>query len=1300
MKLLIVDNDVQTCRQLEAVLKNQYQIQIARTGREALELLKNEHVDGIIAEMVLPEMDGFQLWWALKQDKTLKNIPFIFIDTDTEYKSFFFNLRVSILKKSQIKSDILNRLQDMLHPPHPQLLVNEDAPQKQYKSLFENAPIGIYRTTPDGRTVMANPTLVRMLGYSSFEELAQKNLEEEGPCAGYPRSVVKELLARDGQIIGLESTWTRRDGTTVFFRENAKAVRDSTGGVLYYEGTIEDITKRKHAEEQLQKNENRFRALVRNSSDIIYVLDSQGIIQYVSPNVQQILGYYEDISPDDRLRVMDFVHPDDVAAAAAMLAALKENPDKTMAFEVRIRDINKSYKWMEVWGKNLLDDPAVLGIVLNVRNITGRKQAEEELKESEEQYRTIVELSPLGIVTTDIKGVVNSCNTAFLTLTGFEKGDIVDRHFTRTPIVRMRDIPRFLKMFSSAVRKKKQFSSEFTWVHKDGSTRIGEASINPMRKKGNLTGIQAIVRDITEKKQSEEQLRESEQKYRNIVELSPFGIITVDMKGVITSCNTAFSRLTGFDKKDIVGKHFTQVPTGRARDIPHYFHIFGTLLMGKIPKPFEFKWQHKDGSTRLGEVYFSRMKKGRKTTGIQVLLQDITERKKTEEKLRHSEEKYRTLVENLHVGVYRATAGKHGSFIDVNQEFVQMLGYKDKEELMKLPISDMYVNLGDREKFSKKISSRGFVKNEELHLKRKDGTPVIISDTATTVYDTDGTILYFDGISEDVTERKRVEEELKKYRHHLEDLVEERAAELKKTNEQLQKEIYDRISAEELLAAEKEQLSVTLRSIGDGVITTDIEGTIVLINKVAEMLTGYTQEEAVGKPLKEVFHIINEKTRIPCENPVEKVLNRGTVVGLGNNTVLVAKDGTEKVIADSGAPILDKNSRTIGVVLVFRDITEKRKLEQRVLRTQKLESLGILAGGIAHDFNNILTAILNNVTLAKMYAADNKIQAKLIKVEKASLQARNLTQQLLTFSKGGKPIKKTISITRLVRDSVSFALRGSNVRCHFYMKDDVWPVDVDEGQISQVINNLIINADQAMPDGGIVRVYAENVVITPEDELPLDPGNYIKITIADEGVGIAEKYVPKIFDPYFTTKQKGSGLGLATCYSIIKRHNGHIDVESEVGVGTIFYMWLPTSVKKGIEKQPETAMAAGRGNVLLMDDEEIVLEAASEVLQYLGYTVTTAKDGKEALELYTKALTTDPFDVVIMDLTIPGGMGGKEAIQELLMLDPGITAIVSSGYSNDPVMANYKKYGFKGVVTKPYTIEELSTTLSETLKDS
>ena len=520
-------------------------------------------------------------------------------------------------------------------------------------------------------------------------------------------------------------------------------------------------------------------------------------------------------------------------------------------------------------------------------------------------------------------------------------------------------------------------------------------------------------------------------------------------------------------------------------------------------------------------------------------------------------------------------------------------------------------------------------------------------------------------------------------------------------------DIDDQKRHEQLLTSEKERLSVTLRSIGDGVITTDIHGRITLMNRAAEVLTGWTQAEAVEKLWADVVCIRNETTRKAYESPIDKVLRTGQAVELGGSVMLIAKDQSEHLVADSSAPILNANNEIVGAVLVFRDITDKKRLEEERQKASRLESIGLLAGAIAHDFNNILTAIMGNISLAKLYTqADAKVIERLTEAEKAAVWAKDLTQQLLTFSKGGAPIKKTTVIVDLIRDAAQFASRGSHVRCEFALSPRLSPVDVDEGQLRQVIHNLVINAQQAMPESGKVVLSAENVTVRREHKLPLTPGNYVKISCKDTGVGISADNLPKIFDPYFTTKQRGSGLGLATSYSIIKRHDGIIIACSEVGVGTTFDIYLPVSNRPPelvVPAAPPVSLIANttsrtQGKILIMDDEAFIRDLLGRLFTYFGYAVGFAEDGMEALALYKQALMAgQPFDVVIMDLIIPGAMGGKETIGKLLEIDPNARAIVSSGYSNDPIMADFRRYGFCEAVAKPYKNEELANVVQKVI---
>ena len=520
---------------------------------------------------------------------------------------------------------------------------------------------------------------------------------------------------------------------------------------------------------------------------------------------------------------------------------------------------------------------------------------------------------------------------------------------------------------------------------------------------------------------------------------------------------------------------------------------------------------------------------------------------------------------------------------------------------------------------------------------------------------------------------------------------------LKGTNEELRTKIHERQEVELVLASEKERLSVTLRSIGDGVITTDTAGRITLLNKAAERLTGWSQAEAAGQPLDGVFQLLDENTRKRFDNPSELVVKTDTVFSRGKPAVLVSRQGRERVVLTSGAPIHDPAGGVVGVALVCRDITENRKLEVELHKSSKLESLGLLAGGIAHDFNNILTGIFGNLSLAKMLATEEAVQERLDKAEESCLRAKEMTSQLLTFAKGGAPIKRLRAVPQLLKASCDLAVLGSNVRCEFVFSPGLWPVEVDPGQITQVFNNVALNAVQAMPAGGTITVRAENVPPGAKPGLPLSGSHYVKVSFQDQGPGIPPEHLARIFDPFFTTKHKGRGLGLATAYSVVRKHDGLIEVESQLEQGSSFHVYLPTSARAlPTDSQPEGKWLTGQGRVLVMDDEPDILSLSHVVLKRLGYEAELARDGAEALRRYREAAEAGkPFSAVIMDLTIPGGMGGKEAIRRLLELDPQARAIVSSGYSNDPVMAEFRKHGFRGVVAKPYQIHELARVLRE-----
>lgn len=509
-------------------------------------------------------------------------------------------------------------------------------------------------------------------------------------------------------------------------------------------------------------------------------------------------------------------------------------------------------------------------------------------------------------------------------------------------------------------------------------------------------------------------------------------------------------------------------------------------------------------------------------------------------------------------------------------------------------------------------------------------------------------------------------------------------------------DITERRRFETALASEKEQLAVTLRSIGDGVISTDSSGRVVAMNPVAEELTGWCEQLARGLPLEDVFVIIDERTQKRAENPVTQVLATQKVVELSNHIQLIAKDGTKRAIADSGAPIRNGENQTIGIVLVFRDVTEKYHLQEQIQRAERLDAIGVLAGGIAHDFNNLLSGIFGYISLARECATEGEPQAKALdEALHVSTRARDLTRQLLTFSKGGAPVRSVVDVRKLLADCTHFALSGSSVSCNLRFPTELPALAVDANQIWRVIDNLVRNAVQAMPKGGTLQITGTTTEI--ETHPVLKGGRYVELTISDDGPGIPREILPRIFDPFFTTKQQGSGLGLATAFSVVRKHDGYIDVASELGRGTTFRIYLPELNQGPLASAnaPVRTVHRGAGNALVLDDEPYLCRLLERYLSCLGYRVTTVKDGEEAIEAAAAASQKgNPFVVALMDLTVRGGMGGKDAIGSIRAKCPALVAIASSGYSDDPVMAQPTEFGFTASLAKPFSLPELAAVLA------
>lgn len=756
----------------------------------------------------------------------------------------------------------------------------------------------------------------------------------------------------------------------------------------------------------------------------------------------------------------------------------------------------------------------------------------------------------------------------------------------------------------------------------------------------------------------------------------PILILNSDLKCFFA--NKSFTQIFNVDPTDIIDKSIYSIGNGLL-NIQGLKDLLDELL--SIHRDFE------EYEVNLNLVDIGRRSMSLNATDViqttnkerLILLsfEDITERRIAEMLLLENEKKYRTLFESSRDAIMML-APPNWSFTEGNTTTIKMFRCKDENDFTSRHPWELSPELQHDGQLSP-IKAREMIRKavvsgsnffEWTHM-RADGE-IFPATVLLSRIELNGRVL-LQATVRDITERKQVEEELRTHRFHLKELVLDRTMELRESEEKyrtLVEQSHDGIfiySGNRFRFVNDQMCDFIGRTKEE---LCNLEYTELIHPEDRHRILGYERKRKEGKEVPNIyqFRIVRDVEEVRyIEFSIRHITYHGEYAVLG----------------------------------VCRDITALKKLEEEQNKIQKLESLGILAGGIAHDFNNFLTAIMGNISLARMMVEPGSdIYEILTSSEHAASKASSLTNQLLTFSRGGEPVKALTSIDILLRESAIFALSGSNVTAEFDIQDDLWLAVVDRGQIEQVINNIIINADQAMPEGGKTLISAENIEIGENGDIPLDSGNYIKIVIEDEGTGIPEEQLSRIFDPFFSTKQTGSGLGLATAYSIVKKHLGHITVESKFGSGSAFIMYLPSETAIEDDTQLEVSFSSiCEGKILVMDDMEIILNTAKGLLENLGYTVECASEGSEAFEKYSSAMENgNPFNAVILDLTIPNGMGGRDTIKELRMIDPNVRAIVSSGYSNDPVMAEYESFGFSGFVLKPYSMKQLASVLEKILK--
>jgi len=748
----------------------------------------------------------------------------------------------------------------------------------------------------------------------------------------------------------------------------------------------------------------------------------------------------------------------------------------------------------------------------------------------------------------------------------------------------------------------------------------------------------------------------SEANLQSILNAIPDAIVFTDTERNIISINKGFESVMGYDIDDLSGK-----TTSLFYESHEEFERQGLINFNRFDakkrKQYQLRYRRKDGSMYTGETLSAAVDSpGGQLLGYIGVTKDITERRKNEEKLELAASVFTHAREGIVItdATYR--------IIEVNDPLTEMTGYP-REELIGQPLSLFQSDRQSPEfyaELTQSIITTGHWMGEVWN-RRKDGKDFAGLQNIDAVYDENGVVKNYVAMCSDITVMKEYQDQLARNYQELN-------------------------QANTLLRAVNE-------SSRDLQFILDRDGVVTDYHAHEQKDLYLDPENFMGKKMQEV---VPKKIGEQFQSAFDAALSCNSLVSFEYVLHMPTGDFTYEARIVS---LVDER-----LVVTVRNITERIQMEADILNARKLESIGVLAGGIAHDFNNILAGLFGNIELAKMklpegHAAYPYIETATQAFERATL----LTQQLLTFAKGGVPLLESVNVKQIIRESLEFNLSGSNVRGVLNLPDNLWQGKVDKGQISQVVGNLTINAKQAMPNGGVLTIDAENVKDIKDKARPNLSGDYVKIIMRDEGEGISDKYIEKIFDPYFTTKQAGSGLGLATVHSIVTKHNGHISIESKIGIGTTFTLYLPA--EKNLHDSADTAPArvtekpnSQLGRILVMDDEESIRELFSSMLESCGYCVNCAAGGDEALDKYICASKSgNPFDLVITDLTIPGGKGGKEVMTELLVINPLVKVVVSSGYATDPIMANYADYGFSGRLAKPFKLADMDKEISRVM---
>ena len=1334
IKILLLEDDTAHAEAIMRELKDtRYKVRVAGTLREYYDSVAADPPDIAMLDMFLPDGGAMEV---LSSHQQANPFPLLVMISHGNEQHAVAAMKAGaldyIVKSPEAFADMPGIITHAID--HWKLLQErkwgEEAlrdSEKKYRAIVEMSN-DVIIILQDGIISFANPRVAAMLGYEAGK------IEGMEFVSFIPPENLDPVLDRYRKRMAGEKLSEIYE-TTLLHKSGRKIPVETSDSVIGYAGKpadlviIRDITGRKQAEEALRESELRYRDLVNNSKN--------GVAIYEAAADGEDFIFKDFNSAAERI---DNVKKEDIIGKSVLKAfpgvkefGLFEVFQRVWRTGVPERHPITQYRDVRIsgWRDNYVYRLSSGEIVAIYEDITESKQAEEALRESEEKNRVLFNNEIYAILIFDLETLkLLDVNDTYCRMYGYSREELLSG-------MTIHDITAEQQISDAATQQAISEGTIFIPLRyhrkKDGTVFTVEIVGGPYVWQGRkvmfalMHDITDRIRSETERKRVEEALRESEGKFKSIIEhiSDIFYMLDLNYKMLYISPQVQMLGYTSEEMLDIWQNLVTDNPINLAAREKTQL----ALNTGEKQEPYLQEFMHRYGKKRLIEINESPFKNDKgEVIGIVGAARDVTERKQVEEQknlslkilglLTKKGDQSEIIREILllikdfsgceAVGI-RLKAGDDYPYYEANG-FVpghvelenSLCTYCESGEIVRdsqgNPLLECMCGNIIRGRFDPTLSfftpAGSFWSNCTTELLASTTDEDRQAHTRNRCngegYESVALIpLKGEGINIGLlqlndTRRNRFTPDIITYYESIASSI---------------GIIIARKVAEQTLRESEEKYRLVVENAREAIFV-DAGSMFKFANRQATILTGYSQEELTSRPYAEFIH--PDDRQLVAEQGDRRIT--GLEVPGPYSFRAIVKSGDTKWVELSAVPITWEGKPA--VLSFLTDVTDRKRLEEEQRRVEKLESVGLLAGGIAHDFNNILTSILGNISLASMEAEPgSELQESLEQAEKASQRAKALTVQLLTFSKGGAPVLKLASLTELLKDTAGFALSGSKVKCNFSIPPGLWHAEIDAGQVSQVIHNLVINAQQAMPTGGSIEISAENIALSETQslgrELPLKSGNYVRVSVADHGTGIPRDHLEKVFDPFFTTKQKGNGMGLATSFSIARQHGGHISVESELGSGSTFYLYLPastqTSTPKGDKK--ETIKPADKARILVMDDEKGVREIAGRMLKHIGYKdIEFAEDGAEAIKLYQAAMESgNPFNVAILDLTIAGGMGGEIAIQKLLKIDPGVKAIVSSGYIDDPAIAKFREYGFSGVVAKPYTIEELRKAVQDVI---